>query len=167
MARKATCPACEDRVPVPPGTRANTKVRCPSCDQLFVPPWLRVTVLDGEEEDEPYDPQTAEAYTVRKAAGKKVRVKVTAKSQVEEDDENWKPQRSGLEWILLVFGVGLAVVIPVAFLLGKWALTNNIGVVTALVVICLVIVGLLVVGMSLGLFANRLRATLNRLFGPW
>ena len=167
MARNATCPACEDRVPVPSGTRANTKVRCPSCDQLFVPPWLRVTVLESEDDDELYDPQTAEAYSMRKATGKKVRPRVKARSQMEEDDENWKPQRSGPEWILLVFGVGLGVVIPVAFLLGKWALTNNVGIVTALVVICLIVVGLLVVGMALGLFANRLRATFNRLFGPW
>lgn len=118
-----------------------------------------------DEDDEPYDPRTAEAYTVQKATGKKVRPKVKSRSQVEEDDENWKPQRSGPEWILLVFGVGLAVVIPVAFLLGKWALTNNIGVIAALVSIGFVVIGLWFIGAYLNLF--RIRGFLNRLFGPW
>jgi hypothetical protein len=164
VASQAKCPACEDRVAVPPGTRANSQVRCPSCDQLFVPPWLRVTVVE-DEDDEPYDPKTAEAYTVQKARGKKVRAKVTAKSQVEEDDENWKPRQSGPEWILLFLGIGLGVVIPAAFLLGKWALTKNVGVVVPLVCACFVVIGLWFVGAYLNLF--RIRGFLNRLFGPW
>jgi hypothetical protein len=163
MARSATCPACEDRVPVPAGTRPNTPVRCPACDQAFVPPWLRVDVVD--DEDEPYDPKTAEAYSVKQAAGKKMRAKVTAKSQVEEDDENWKPQRGGPEWILLLLGVGFGVVIPAAFLLGKWAVTKNVGTVAVLVCVCLLLIGLWFVGAYLNLF--RIRDNLRRLFGPW
>ena len=81
MAREATCPACEGRVPVPKGTQYNTPVRCPMCDEAFVPPWLRVSVVDeDEEEDEPYDPETADAYKVKKPRGKKVRAKVTGRS---------------------------------------------------------------------------------------
>ena len=48
MAREATCPACEGRVPVPKGTQYNTPVRCPMCDEAFVPPWLRVSVVDED-----------------------------------------------------------------------------------------------------------------------
>ena len=163
MARSATCPACEDRVPVPQGARPNVPVRCPSCHQAFVPPWLRVEVVEGE--DEPYDPETAETYSVKRPAGKKVWAKVKAKSQVEEDDENWKPQRGGPEWILLLLGVGFGVVIPAAFLLGKWAVTKNVGVAAALVTVCLVVIGLWFVGAYLNLF--RIRDYLGRLFGPW
>lgn len=166
MARDATCPTCGDRVPVRSGTKPNTRVTCPSCDEKFVPPWLRMTVV--EDEDEPYDPLTAEAYTVKKAVGKKVRAKVKAKSQVEEDDERWKPQRSGFgDKILLGLGIGLGFVIPVAYLLGKWALAKNLGVIEGALAIIALVVGLLLVGAGLGLFANRFRATLNRLFGPW
>ena len=62
-------------MPVPAGTRPNAPVRCPACDQAFVPPWLRVQVVEGDEDDEPYDLETAEAYSVTKPAGKKVRPK--------------------------------------------------------------------------------------------
>ncbi len=167
MGREATCPACEGKVPVPKGTRTNTKVRCPACDEPFIPPWLKVRLVDEDEEDnEPYDPETADAYKVRKPQGKKVRPKVTPRSETEENDKRWKPQRGGLGGkVLLGMGLGLGFVIPMAYLLGKWALASNLGVIEGSLAIIAVLVGLLLVGVGLGLFANRFRAMMNRIFG--
>lgn len=149
---------------MPNGAAANSKVKCPSCDERFVPPWLSMTVVD--EDREPYDPQTAETYTAKKATGKKVRAKYTAKSQAEEDDEKWKPQRgSPLGGILLFIGGGLAVIIPAAYLLGKWAVEKNVGVLEIMLVLIGVVLALLLVGVGFNLF--RTRGFLNRLFGPW
>lgn len=169
MARSATCPTCRGRVPVPPGTRTNARVSCPGCLESFVPPWLNVrAVEDDADGDEPYDPITAEAYTVRRPVGKKVRAKVTAKSQVEADDENWKPQRGGFGMpLLLGLGVGLGVVIPAAFLLGKWAVAKEVGVAVPLVCVGFVVLGLWFVGAALGLFRDRFGEMWNRIFGPW
>lgn len=167
MAREATCPACQGRVPVPKGTRYNTPVTCPMCDESFVPPFMRVTVVDDEEEeaDEPYDPKTADAYKVKKPVGKKVRPKVKAKSEV--DDERWKPQRGGIGGkVLLGLGIGLGLVIPLAYLLGKWALASNLGIIEMALAIIAVGIGILLVGAGLGLFANRFRGMMDRLFGP-
>lgn len=168
MAREATCPACEGKVPVPKGTRTNTKVRCPACDEAFIPPWLKVRLVDeNEEENEPYDPETADAYKVKKPKGKKVRAKVTPRSETEENDKRWKPQRGGLgSKLLLGMGVGLGLVIPLAYLIGKWALTNNVGIIEASLAIVGLIIGLWLVGVGLGLFANRFGAMMNRIFGP-
>lgn len=165
MPRSATCPACHDRVPVPAGMASNTPVRCPACLQTFVPPWLRVAVVD--EDAEPYDPHTAEAYAVKRAVGRQVRPKVKARSQAAEDDATWKPNRGGPEWILLALGVGFGVVIPAAFLTGTWAVTRNVGTVAVLVSVGMLVVGLWFVGAGLNLFRNRLGEMWNRLFGPW
>jgi len=124
-------------------------------------------VEEDEEENEPYDPTTAERYKVKKPVGKKVRPKVKAKSQMEEDDERWKPQRGGMGGkVLLGMGIALGIVIPGAYLLGKWALTKNLGIIEGSLAIIAVIVGLLLVGVGLGLFANRFRAMMDRIFGP-
>jgi hypothetical protein len=155
-------------VPVPKGTRYNTPVHCPSCDEAFVPPWLRVTVVDeDEEESEPYDPETAERYEVKKAVGKKVRAKVSTRGSTADNDRRWKPQRDGGlgSKLLLGLGVGLGLVIPLAYLLGKWALTKNVGILEVCLVIIALIIGLWLVGAGLGLF--RTRDWLGRLFGPW
>lgn len=169
MARDATCPACQGRVPVPKSARYNAAVRCPLCDESFVPPWLRVRVVDeDEEENEPYDPATAERYGVKKAVGKKVRPRVSTRGSVEDNDRRWKPQRGGGLGgkLLLGMGVGLGLVIPLAYLIGKWALTKNVGILEACFAIVGLIIGLWLVGAGLGLFANRFRNMMNRLFGP-
>lgn len=170
MSRNATCPACEGKVPVSKTARQNVPVKCPSCDEAFVPPWLRVRIVDEDEENnEPYDPMTAERYQMEKPVGKKVRPKVKAKSEVEENDERWKPQRGGGlgSKLLLGMGVGLGIVIPGAYLLGKWALTKNLGIIEGSLAIIAVIIGLLLVGVGLGLFANRFRAMMDRIFGRY
>ncbi len=169
MAREATCPACQGRVPVPKSTRHNAKVRCPLCDESFVPPWLRVTVVEDEdEEEEPYDPKTADAYKVKKPVGKKVRAKVSTEGSTADNDRRWKPQRGGGLGgkLLLGMGIGLGLVIPLAYLIGKWAVTKNVGVLEAMLAIIGLIFGLWLVGAGLGLFANRFRAMMDRLFGP-
>ena len=169
MARNATCPACHGKVPVPKGTRYNTPVTCPACDEAFVPPFMRVTVIADEEEEAeaPYDPETAEAYKVKNPVGKKVRPKVKAKSEVEENDERWKPERSGIGGkVLLGMGIGLGLVIPLAYLLGKWAMAQNLGIVEGALAIIAVLIGILLVGAGLGLFADRFRGMMDRLFGP-
>jgi hypothetical protein len=168
MPRDATCPACQGKVPVPKGTRYNTPVRCPMCDQSFVPPFLRVTVVDEEEEaEEPYDPETADAYKVKKPKGKKVRPKVSTSGTTEDNDRRWKPQRDGIGGkVLLGMGIGLGLVIPLAYLLGKWAMASNLGIVEMALAVIAVVIGILLVGAGLGLFANRFRGMMDRLFGP-
>jgi hypothetical protein len=168
MSREATCPACEGRVPVPKSARYNVPVSCPMCDEAFVPPWLRVRVVEEDEEgSEPYDPETAERYGMKKAVGKKVRPKVSTRGSVEDNDRRWKPQRGGGMGgkVLLGMGIGLGLVIPLSYLIGKWALTKNVGIVEASLAIIAVLVGILLVGAGLGLFANRFRAMMNRIFG--
>lgn len=168
MAREATCPACEGKVPVPKGTRTNTTVRCPACDEPFIPPWLKVRLVDeGDEDNEPYDPETAESYKVQKPKGKKVRAKVSTSGSTADNDKRWKPQRGGGlgSKLLLGMGVGLGLVIPLAYLIGKWALTKNVGIIEACLAIVGLILGLWLVGAGLGLFANRFGAMMNRIFG--
>jgi hypothetical protein len=162
MSRRCECPVCGASLDIPRGVKTNSKIECPSCLEQFVPPQLRMTVVD--EDDEPYDPLTADSYDVKKPVGKKVRPKVKAKSQMQEDDENWKPQRSGgPEIVLLVLGVLLGLVIPLAYLIGKWAITKNVGIIEAMLVLMAVVVGLFLIGVAFKLF--RRRSNLDVLFG--
>jgi hypothetical protein len=164
MSRRCQCPMCGASLDIPRGVKVNAKIECPSCEEQFVPPQLRMTIV--EEDDDPYDPLTADRYDVRKPQGKEVRPMVKAKSQVQEDDENWKPQRGGgPEILLLIFGLALGLGIPASYLVARWAVARNVEIIEAMLVIIAVVIGLFLIGIALNLF--RKRSWLDFLFGPY
>lgn len=71
MPRTSRCPTCDANVKVPDTARRGSLVRCPSCEETFQPPFLKPAKV-VEEDEEPYDPHTSEAYGLKQPKGKSV-----------------------------------------------------------------------------------------------
>lgn len=110
---------------VPDAASRGAFVRCPSCEETFQPPFLKpIKVVD--EDEEPYDPHTAEAYGMTKpkgsSAAKDIEKERRRKAREEREREGPAPKkpRMGLfdnpDSFWLFLGLALAGVAAVGWL---------------------------------------------------
>jgi hypothetical protein len=124
----AECPACKTDVKYPRDSAPGTKVACPDCDEVFVPPELRANparkgkkAYNPEEDEEVCRVERPIDDADRGRKAKRVAAAVHhAKRQAEEAArEPRRPFFGGPETVLLGLAVAFAVVLPIAFGLAK------------------------------------------------
>ncbi|QEL16594.1 hypothetical protein [Limnoglobus roseus] len=129
MPRTSRCPTCDTNVKVPDAAKRGSFVRCPSCEETFQPPFLKpVTVVDEEEED--YDPETAEAFGMRAHqngeppktradhAKEQVRRQVNRAHRTAAEQRAHKPHRGwfeGIEGFFLASAIALGIGVPAMY----------------------------------------------------
>jgi hypothetical protein len=154
---KAPCPACKTEVKYPRDAEPGTELTCPECDEVFVPPELKVK--SRVKAQKAYDVEEEETYRAERPVddpdreAKSRRVAAVAYHGARQERERNRPKRRGWfdgpEIWLAIFAAGAGGGLPFGIWLSRnWEQMGAAKVFWLMVGLCFIAVVALSLGMS-------------------